>query len=110
MLHLALDKVMLMCARRGPGAFFDFDGMNSGLKLPPFEGWPSKSGYSISVWFRVEGVEDPLMMPNYQPRLLRFVVVLAGPSMFLFTWFRPLNFLVHSSFSPPSRQFHWAPG
>ena len=73
MLHLALDKVMLMCARRGPGAFFDFDGMNSGLKLPPFEGWPSKSGYSISVWFRVEGVEDPLMMPNYQPRLLSFI-------------------------------------
>ena len=45
---------------RGPSAFFDFSGdINSGLKLPDAANYPSTTGYSISMWIRIESFHPP---------------------------------------------------
>lgn len=57
-----------MATKRGPLAFFDFDGINSAVKLVDLDKWPSY-GYSISMWISVDSFQDNRNSTNYQPRL-----------------------------------------
>ena len=43
-----------------PCAFFDFDGVSSGLHLPNLSGWPTTRGYTFTTWLRVEAFESPI--------------------------------------------------
>ncbi|KAF0852430.1 conserved mitochondrial BEACH domain-containing protein [Andalucia godoyi] len=79
MLNKALHVVENMTRKDGPNAFFDFDGMASGLELSPLVKFPSSKGYSIAAWFRIESFEDPTDMPKYQPRLFSFFSASAAP-------------------------------
>jgi hypothetical protein len=61
-----------MATRRGPFTFFDFDGINSSVKLVDLDKWPSY-GYTISMWISVDSFQDNQNSTSYQPRLFSCV-------------------------------------
>eukprot|EP01060_Flectonema_neradi_P017396 TRINITY_DN2428_c0_g1_i2.p1 TRINITY_DN2428_c0_g1~~TRINITY_DN2428_c0_g1_i2.p1 ORF type:complete len:2296 (+),score=456.99 TRINITY_DN2428_c0_g1_i2:114-7001(+) len=57
---------------RGPSSFFDFSAdLNSGLKLPDAANFPSSTGYTISMWLRIESFHPPSLQTtvDYTPVL-----------------------------------------
>ncbi|KAK1395990.1 Beach domain-containing protein b [Heracleum sosnowskyi] len=51
---LLLTSILSMLNEKGPTAFFDLSGKNSGIIIKTPVHWPIYKGYSISCWLRVE--------------------------------------------------------
>lgn len=68
---------VLHCFRKksGPSAFYDMDGVSSGITLSPVNYWPGKT-YSFAAWIRIESFSDPSGGPTssgaYRPSLFFF--------------------------------------
>ncbi|XP_031393123.1 BEACH domain-containing protein B isoform X2 [Punica granatum] len=51
---LLLTSVLSMLNEKGPTAFFDLSGIDSGIKIKTPIQWPLNKGFSFSCWLRVE--------------------------------------------------------
>ncbi|KAI4388687.1 hypothetical protein MLD38_000993 [Melastoma candidum] len=51
---LLLTSVLSMLNERGPTAFFDLSGIDSGIKISTPILWPLNRGFSFSCWLRIE--------------------------------------------------------
>ncbi|XP_074369878.1 BEACH domain-containing protein B-like isoform X4 [Apium graveolens] len=51
---LLLTSILSMMNEKGPTAFFDLNGYNSGIIIKMPVHWPLYKGFSFSCWFRVE--------------------------------------------------------
>lgn len=51
---LLLTSMLSMLNEKGPTAFFDLDGCNSGIMIKTPIQWPLNRGFSFSCWLRVE--------------------------------------------------------
>ncbi|XP_022633032.1 BEACH domain-containing protein B isoform X2 [Vigna radiata var. radiata] len=49
-----LTSLLAMLHEKGPTAFFDFDGVDSGIILKTPLQWPLNKGFSFSCWLRIE--------------------------------------------------------
>ncbi|XP_061352489.1 BEACH domain-containing protein B, partial [Gastrolobium bilobum] len=49
-----LTSLLSMLHEKGPTAFFDFDGIDSGIILKTPLQWPLNKGFSFSCWLRIE--------------------------------------------------------
>jgi hypothetical protein len=61
-----LLKCLQKMSHSDPQTYFDFDGVDSGLKLPDIQKFPNKS-YSISLWIRIEKFKNNFS--HFSPRL-----------------------------------------
>lgn len=55
-----LEAIEEMSKKEGPTNFFYFDGVHSGLYIPPLDGWPATRGYTFSTWLRIESYDFPV--------------------------------------------------
>ncbi|KAF0973818.1 hypothetical protein FDP41_007205 [Naegleria fowleri] len=64
-----LLKALANMTQSSPDAFFDFNGLVSGLVLPVIDNriWPNAKGYSISMWIRVESFVETRPASNANP-------------------------------------------
>ncbi|XP_057974811.1 BEACH domain-containing protein B isoform X2 [Malania oleifera] len=51
---LLLTSISSMLSEKGPTAFFDLNGINSGIAIKTPMQWPLNKGFSFSCWLRVE--------------------------------------------------------
>lgn len=62
-----------MTTKQGPNEFFDFDGLNAGIKISQIDKWPHN--YTVSMWVCVESFDhhDKTRNQYYEPRLFWYV-------------------------------------
>ena len=65
-----LQFMSLSVAKTSPQTFFDLNGKNSALIIPPLEKWPPTHGYTFCLWFRIEENDKPI---DFNPRLVSFL-------------------------------------
>ncbi|XP_078448149.1 binding protein [Wolffia australiana] len=58
---LLLDSVGIMLREKGPTAFFEFDGSDSGIIIKTPVQWPCSKGFSFTCWIRVENFPEGIM-------------------------------------------------
>ncbi|KAJ3679372.1 hypothetical protein LUZ60_017383 [Juncus effusus] len=55
---LLLESVGFMLKEKGPEAFFEFSGCDSGIEIKTPVQWPYNKGFSFSCWLRVENFPE----------------------------------------------------
>ena len=61
-----LAALQTMSERDGPESYFNFTGDSSAIVLPPIRRWPTQSGFTVSMWLRLEKPSDIVVAPGPQ--------------------------------------------